>query len=600
MRMTLHAFLRREDGVATILGVLLFVMMVFAGGLAIDVMRVEVERAKLQYTLDRAVLAAASLTQAADREAVVRDYLRAAGLSDHPVEISVGALDDDASSRVAASTAAPVRSLFAHLLGVDDMIAHASSVAEERIRKIEMSVVLDMSSSMRHPSDTPGLNRVQALKPPAKRFISDILGERPGEVSISVVPFHNHVWMGATMERYFPTKRDHHFSYCARFSEAAYRETAVPDGVPLEQVAHYSGRAPHFPDPDGGARDQHGTIHRFVDFAGAIPDGPKQQNEALHAICRSAGAAPILFSNDEARLHEMIDALDYQNGTALDLGTKWGVTLLDPSTRPRVQRMSADGVVDPRFAARPADYDDNDTIKILVVMSDGETDHQEDIYTHLKSGPSGVYAYHEDFPTMSAFDRLAHILTDPGGHDTTPPHKDRVEDPSELTFSFRDRNDPTKFYQSGVKYRRHFDIDGNYISYGIAARSEPVGGSHAVELDFAHLWALKPLHYIRFHMVRWFPYNSGMEFFNSPGSEYFSPDPEDGVPLSTDNLQAICDAAKAKGIRVFTMGYLVEEKGAQQLRDCASRPADFHLVSDDLQGAFDDITRVVTQLRLAQ
>jgi hypothetical protein len=50
------------------------------GGIAIDIMRYETQRVQLQYTLDRSVLAAASVTQPLNPVDVVENYFEISGL----------------------------------------------------------------------------------------------------------------------------------------------------------------------------------------------------------------------------------------------------------------------------------------------------------------------------------------------------------------------------------------------------------------------------------------------------------------------------------------------------------------------------------------
>ena len=52
-------------------------------------MRYETQRTQLQYTLDRAVLAAADLDQTLDPQGVVEDYFSKAGMSDYLVRVIV-------------------------------------------------------------------------------------------------------------------------------------------------------------------------------------------------------------------------------------------------------------------------------------------------------------------------------------------------------------------------------------------------------------------------------------------------------------------------------------------------------------------------------
>ena len=70
-----------ENGSIIIFTLFLLILMLAIGGMAVDFMRFECERAVLQSTADRAVLAAADLDQDADQKQVVIDYFEKAGLS---------------------------------------------------------------------------------------------------------------------------------------------------------------------------------------------------------------------------------------------------------------------------------------------------------------------------------------------------------------------------------------------------------------------------------------------------------------------------------------------------------------------------------------
>ena len=74
-------FRREERGSILIFSLFLLIMMLMIAGMSVDLMRSETQRARLQRTLDRAVLAGASLEQTLDSEAVVRDYFEKAGFA---------------------------------------------------------------------------------------------------------------------------------------------------------------------------------------------------------------------------------------------------------------------------------------------------------------------------------------------------------------------------------------------------------------------------------------------------------------------------------------------------------------------------------------
>mgnify|MGYP000058621201 CR=1 FL=1 len=130
-RNRLHKFARRfrkdESGTLIFFGVYVFVILLMFGGIGIDLMRVERDRAELQYTLDRAVLAAADLDQTLDPADVVADYFEKAGLSEYLGSVVV---DQGLSFReVSASAAADVKTQFMHMTGRDTLLAPAASTS---------------------------------------------------------------------------------------------------------------------------------------------------------------------------------------------------------------------------------------------------------------------------------------------------------------------------------------------------------------------------------------------------------------------------------------------------------------------------------------
>lgn len=137
-----------DTGSLTIFSLFLFLIIVATGGLAVDVMYHEVQRQKMQNTLDSAVLAAASATQsAASREEVVREYIQKAGLDAGDVKIDStgfgGVSTATATGRTRTTTA------FATLLGVDFFDSQSVTLAQERVTSVEISLVVDLTSSMK-------------------------------------------------------------------------------------------------------------------------------------------------------------------------------------------------------------------------------------------------------------------------------------------------------------------------------------------------------------------------------------------------------------------------------------------------------------------
>ena len=97
-----------ERGAMALIIMFTFLAMIMFGGIAIDVMRFETRRVAMQQTLDRAALAAASLTQTRTPQQVVDDYFAKAKLGEGLFMVDfeapvVTALTDAGLRRVTAS-----------------------------------------------------------------------------------------------------------------------------------------------------------------------------------------------------------------------------------------------------------------------------------------------------------------------------------------------------------------------------------------------------------------------------------------------------------------------------------------------------------------
>ena len=66
-------------------------------------------------------------------------------------------------------------------------------------------------------------------------------------------------------------------------------------------------------------------------------------------------------------------------------------------------------------------------------------------------------------------------------------------------------------------------------------------------------------------------------------------------------LDNICDAAKAKGIVIWSIGFEVTDHGASVMKNCASSDSHFFRVEGvEIVSAFEAIARQINQLRLTQ
>ncbi|WP_224815879.1 TadE/TadG family type IV pilus assembly protein [Hasllibacter sp. MH4015] len=550
-RLSPRRFARREDGTVTAFAVMMFILMVSVSGIAIDVMRYETQRAQLQYTLDRAILAAASLTQPYDPEGVVRDYFAISGLTEYRLDIRVE--EGLNFRRVHAYAETELRPHFMQLFGVRMMTSPAIGAAEERMDYIEVSMVLDISGSM---GDN---NRMVNLQPAAREFVTEVLTANGTDaeenlVSVSIVPYNGRVNAGALIGSVFTFDDVHNYSNCARFLPADYLTTAIDPAVPIRRLAHW--------DRDNEDDDQlFETPHCQTDQYGAI----------------------LPWQHDETTLHNAINALSTGGWTAIDVGMRWGVALLDPAALPAVNGLIASGDVHPDFAQRPAPYRDgiestrrdDETIKVVVLMTDGDNTNQYDLRDAYRTGYAPIF-YHPGDDQYS-------VWWEDQGQFWLP-----ADDPRDASGSWQ--NSPHGGWSAYGMTSAEFTTDGPN-AYD--------GGSHTGEvLLWADLWAAYTAEYIAEEWLEEPARASGHWAFHNAVADDASYRYAARTEADT-NLYNICDQARAAGIIVFSIAFEAPEGGQDVLEYCATTESHYYDVDGlEINQAFASIARTINQLRL--
>lgn len=332
----IRLFASDEDGSILMFVVVLFLMMVVASGGAVDFMRHEMERARLQDSLDRGVLAAAAFSQDLEAEDTVRAYLVSSRVPGN-VNLSVLPNEDAFSRRVDARANYSLRTFFLRIIGINDLTVAAISSAEQARNNIEISVALDITPSMSVN------NKMANMKAAAHDFIDTILTEDTKEVtSVTLVPFGGQTNPGEAVFDHFNVARVHDYSTCVAFVDGDF------DTVGLSTAA---------------ARNQ--SQHFLFD-----------SNAGPTSWCPDDGAAMVPLSNDADALHQRITDMGMHGWTGIQNGLKWGTIMLDPASRDLVTDLISEGEVPAEFAGRPAAWNTDDTLKFAVIMTDGEITQQ--------------------------------------------------------------------------------------------------------------------------------------------------------------------------------------------------------------------------------
>jgi len=509
-RRWLTRFARDEGGTITIFALMMFVLMLAAGGIAIDVMRYETQRTQLQYTLDRAVLAAAALNQLEDPETVVLDYFATSGLENYRLDVDVE--QGLNYRRVSASAEMDIQAFFMNMFGVRALTSPARGAAEERIMDIEISMVLDISGSMGWN------NKIVNMRNAANDFVDTMMllnTEEEQQVTISVIPYNGRVNAGSIIESVFTLSDEQTESSCTRFDPGDYNTTAINPAVAVERLAHFDRR----------------NYNRNRDFR-----TPHCQTDDYGAI--------LPWSSDAGDLHGRINSLRANGWTAIDLGMRWAVGLLDPVAQPALSNLITAGVVDADFEGRPYAYDEPEVLKVIILMTDGENTNQYDIIQSRKRGPSEVYR-------------------DPNTGNTS---------------TWVGRYNQYYWQRTGRRY------------------DEPDGGANAVPIYWPELWG----DYTARRIADRYYYGIGDNSLRN-SVRYNSVELYAGRYQADLNLRAICDAANDAGIIIFTIAFEAPQGGRDVMQYCASSEANYYDAAGiEISEAFASIAQSINQLRLIQ
>jgi len=366
-----RSFRKEEDGVMIAFSLFILLLMLIVGGMAVDFMRLEARRSLIQGVADNAVLAAADLDQTLSPDAVVEDYFTKAGLGGVAVNTTY---EEDSNYRVVSTVAElDLNTYFLRLIDMDQLGAVAKSTAIEGVGNIEVSLVVDISGSMNdftldEDGNETSDRKIDELQAAANSFVTTLLTDDTRDrVSLSFVPYSAHVNAGPDIYNQFNANTQHGFSHCLDHPASAYRTTEISTSTPLEQAKHWQWNT---------AFDAAGNLSPIVEE----PVCPMFDFERI-----------IPLSQNVDQLTAAIAQLEPRGGTAIFMGLKWGVALLDPTIRKVVGNI---GSIDSAFTGRPVEYakkgDPSGTLKYVVLMTDGENFAARDLRDFAYDTPSKI------------------------------------------------------------------------------------------------------------------------------------------------------------------------------------------------------------------
>jgi len=539
MRRRLGQFRRSEEGGATIFTLFLIMVMMIFTGYAIDTIRFESNRARLQSTLDRAVLSAASLSQALPCEEVVEDYFDKSMMENITEDIDCDVSASGRTALVEAELKLPTLFMdrFFFQDNPDTLVAPASSAATQSTTDIEISLVLDVTGSMFG-------HRILNLKAASQAFTDKVLGaDTAKRISIAIVPFHSNVHLDPWLLNQLPgvfAKLGYTGNACIDLPPSVWSTAGIDPATPMPQQPVMWAGAQQIPNP---ISMNWGNCQM------------KPMNDYLQIS---------LPSQDIAGIKAELGALSAYGATSIYLGMKWGLSMIDPLFRPIYDKAIMENRMPATLAGRPFDYGREDTMKVIVLMTDGE--HIQSYYVNegYHAGPSGIYRGEDGNIAI-------HHPTWPG---------------------------PNKFYV-------HHLAPGNGVGDtlpGWMSTAAWDGSGNVTELDWVDVWKTLSSQWVIDNLyARPLSNNDPVESTKIKQTQALAIRPLTVPAVMDEQLLSTCSQAKERGVVVFAIAYLAPPHAETLLQNCASSLDKYYAPTlGEIGNTFDSIANTISALRLTQ
>lgn len=611
LRANLERFRTREDGTVTIFSVFITLMVLMIAGAAVDIMRFEATRAQMQTQMDRAVLAAADLDQTQSSDAVVRDYMDKAGMEGVLLGTAIEWGSNHRTVKAWGETTMPT--FFLKLSGHDTLTPPALSVAEEKIANVEISLVLDISGSMRFN------NRMTRLKPAAQNFVHKVMSdETNGVTTLNLVPFAGQVNPGDILFDYFRGERPDIPEEPVATDPDPEPETPdgpVDPGDYFEPWAQAISNIVIYFDTDGD--DIYNVAHKIEGF----PEGaPRDVDDFYRGAVAYMMAQDSDLTDPEQFLGISIkggkqNTRYYQvkgdeNGQTSDLGPTKNKGKIPGKTYRY-------GNID--YTTWAASYVTPNT----KYLPDQASDTGQDAVagpTHINMPSSCVEIYDSEFDTTDmplTDDYVPHFMYWPIDEEVMDWGWCPGEDMAVQYYS----DDRDALIQFIADMRMH---DGTGLQYGMKyglSLLDPNNRDEVSHLISAGLvdsrFQGRPIDWHDPETEKYIvimtdgqttdqfrpndptaPINGDVELQAQGGGSYYNLSAQ---TKNTDNLLKQCALAKANGVTVFTIAFETSDAAAADMLACASSAShSFHIEGADIYDTFDTIARQINNLRLIQ
>jgi Flp pilus assembly protein TadG len=390
----LGQFRRDENGVVLILFILMFVPILLVVAVAVDYSQVLVIKRQLTGAVDAAALTVAQMPDLDDEEARAKaeNFIRA-----HYPDASIGSLMSfnvvRSSGTVDVTAAAEMPTSFLRIAGQDKLEVTVSSRAMMHQSKLEIVMVLDNTGSM--DDKVNGVRKMDALKTAANTLVTTLFGNaaESAYVKIGLVPFALAVnvgkanlalhpdWFDTAAPRPLNTEQvqvDAGYTHVFQLFTALQKEWKgcvrarlgglhVTDTAPADAAG--AQFTPYFAPDEPVVSNNTFFSNNYLNWSGStelrykkfsfyknFPDWNRFSTGGPNDGCPDAQIQPL--TNVKSTITDALTAMQPKGGTVVPEGLAWGWRVISPG------KPFTEGVP----------YDDPETIKVIILLTDGKND----------------------------------------------------------------------------------------------------------------------------------------------------------------------------------------------------------------------------------
>ncbi len=405
---------RDKRGVALVLFVIVMTPILILIAVAIDLSQFLVMKQQLQAAADAAALTIGKNPSLSDEQATsqAQAYIAA----NYPAAKSIGTLTSVSVTRPTNTTVnvtaqALMNTSFLQVAGYNTLPVTVNSQTTIAQNKMEVVLVLDNTGSMNQTYGS--MTGIAGLRSAATTLVNTLFTADPtGQyLQIAVVPFTAAVnvgtqyktasWMdtkgvgkltrenlnvpaGEGLIAFASQLRNASWGGCVRQRNEPYDledvapTSAIPDTLftpyfaPSEPQGLYNSYLPDGSFPRGTTQAQ--IQYDVTKYQNGVVQG--QPNYGPNFVCAVQPIIPL--TNDQAAIVAEINAMQASGATVIPAGLVWGWHVISPIVAP---------VLFPSNAYQPVSYTDTSTIKVIILLTDGEADVQ---LTYNYQPPTGT------------------------------------------------------------------------------------------------------------------------------------------------------------------------------------------------------------------